>query len=79
MTFNLLLGGLGYVLFMISLAYIFFPKSTKHQVFPQMAPLPVCGHLRRKRYWPEFSVGDESDYNSQCLACGTLLRCHPNA
>ena len=37
-----------------------------------------CQHPRRVRYTPEFSVGDESDYESSCLDCGAVLRQRPN-
>lgn len=43
------------------------------------APLPQkCKHEKRKPYYPESSVGDESDYQSRCIKCGQVLREAPN-
>jgi len=38
----------------------------------------VCRHLKRRPYDPEWSVGDESDYQSRCISCGQVLRDAPN-
>lgn len=38
----------------------------------------VCAHVRRRPHEPEFSVGDGSDYESRCCACGQVLREPPN-
>jgi hypothetical protein len=39
---------------------------------------PICEHAERWPYYPESSVGDESDYQSQCVRCGQVLRDPPN-
>lgn len=40
-------------------------------------PMPMCEHTSRRPYEPERSVGDESDYQSECRDCGAILRDPP--
>jgi len=35
-------------------------------------------HTKRVPYYPQRSVGDESDYQSRCVECGAILRDPPN-
>jgi hypothetical protein len=37
-----------------------------------------CLHRLRKPYYPQSTVGDESDYQSWCQICGQILRDEPN-
>lgn len=40
---------------------------------PVLSP-PACAHDRRRARVPESSLGDESDYVWECVACGQALR-----
>ena len=71
----LVLGALAYGLIMFLLGRWLFPKGTITLEHPQKG----CSHQVRVAYEPEFSVGDESDYESRCVACGCVLRWAPNA
>jgi hypothetical protein len=38
-----------------------------------------CPHRNRTPWEPDSSTGDESDYQSRCTLCATVLRDPPNA
>jgi hypothetical protein len=45
---------------------------------PRLTQRPSCQHSKRFPYTPAFSTGDESDYESYCISCRTVLREPPN-
>lgn len=38
----------------------------------------TCFHVNRIPFLPTSSVGDDSDYESECTSCGAILRQRPN-